>query len=309
VLVSFSHLMASHIVPSRASIVSIDSVLPNTPECFLSTAAAEVKETATAVAGAEKAKQEPYAKVAHAEAKKEQVAADRQRVADKAAARGTAKASSAATTTTTSLRSQTWSPGSSWFLSKIAAAQEATTAEVAMAEAAPTTRTATPVPKDESSPSLKSISPHRSDAPANPPGKGSVSSSWERSPLRNAEGSNSPTQRPPITNSASRGPASSLSTTSATATAWSTSNMSSASLLSRELNLGKEKQEAVRAAESLVNVAVSPLEVEACESRTPASAYQGADDSFLLHEKYFFKDGNVTFLVRSHTVFYRHVYT
>ena len=50
--------------------------------------------------------------------------------------------------------------------------------------------------------------------------------------------------------------------------------------------------------ESQAKAAINFIEVEMAKSRTPSSAYQGADQSFPRHEKYFFKDGNITFLVR-----------
>ena len=163
-------------------------------------------------------------------------------------------------------------------------------------------------PEDEPSPSSKSAVPHGPDASS---GKDSIFPSTEPSPLRNAGGSGSSTQRPPISNTSSRGPASSLSTASATATTWSTSNLSPATLLSQELNssLSKRKQEAPRTTEYRAGTPISPLVLETSEGRTPASTYPGADDSFLRHEKYFFSDGNITFLVRGYGVNYRDVHT
>lgn len=40
------------------------------------------------------------------------------------------------------------------------------------------------------------------------------------------------------------------------------------------------------------------LAMGSCESETPDPSGWQSDDSFVQHSKYFFKDGNVTFLVR-----------
>jgi len=40
------------------------------------------------------------------------------------------------------------------------------------------------------------------------------------------------------------------------------------------------------------------LGMESGESETPAGTLRQSDDSFIRHNKYFFKDGNITFLVR-----------
>ncbi|KAI0250019.1 hypothetical protein BJV78DRAFT_1376974 [Lactifluus subvellereus] len=73
--------------------------------------------------------------------------------------------------------------------------------------------------------------------------------------------------------------------------------MSPAPLLPQELELGKENQEAPRASEYQARTLISSLVTETGEGRAHASTYLGADDSLLQHEKYFFNDGNITFLV------------
>jgi hypothetical protein len=56
--------------------------------------------------------------------------------------------------------------------------------------------------------------------------------------------------------------------------------------------------ESPNATESQAKAGINLVGVEMAESRTPTSVSQGADHSFPRHEKYFFKDGNITFLVR-----------
>jgi hypothetical protein len=43
--------------------------------------------------------------------------------------------------------------------------------------------------------------------------------------------------------------------------------------------------------------------------RTHGGSYTGADGLFIRHEKYFFSDGNVTFMVRGHGIGYGGVHT
>jgi hypothetical protein len=43
----------------------------------------------------------------------------------------------------------------------------------------------------------------------------------------------------------------------------------------------------------------APVAQPACGSETPAGIQLITDDSFVRHDKYFFKDGNITFLVRA----------
>jgi hypothetical protein len=52
------------------------------------------------------------------------------------------------------------------------------------------------------------------------------------------------------------------------------------------------------AAESQAKGTMSYLMIEPGGGKTPDGSCPGADDPFLRHEKYFFKDGNITFLVR-----------
>jgi hypothetical protein len=52
------------------------------------------------------------------------------------------------------------------------------------------------------------------------------------------------------------------------------------------------------AAESHAKGTMSYLMTEPGAGKTPGGSCPVADDSFLRHEKYFFKDGNITFLVR-----------
>ncbi|KAI0250020.1 hypothetical protein BJV78DRAFT_615971 [Lactifluus subvellereus] len=170
----------SPVLPNRASIVSVDSILPDARDSSLSTTEAKTKAIADIVAEgnatAEKEKQETDARATQArveasvveerEVEEEKVAKQRaadkvaraarapsaeeqvakQRAADKAA-REAARLSSANAVAT----------GSSWFLSKISQAA------AEMAAALP--------PKDESSASSKSTTLHGSDASAKPPGK------------------------------------------------------------------------------------------------------------------------------------------
>lgn len=62
--------------------------------------------------------------------------------------------------------------------------------------------------------------------------------------------------------------------------------------------------EAPRAAKSRTKGAMSSSVIEPGEVRKPANECTRADDPFIPHDKYFFKDGNVTFLVRDHDVGY-----
>ena len=63
--------------------------------------------------------------------------------------------------------------------------------------------------------------------------------------------------------------------------------------------------EAPHPAESWAKGAMSYLMIEPSGGKTPGGSYPGADDLFLRHDKYFFNDGNITFLVRG----YRGVHT
>jgi hypothetical protein len=56
--------------------------------------------------------------------------------------------------------------------------------------------------------------------------------------------------------------------------------------------------EASRIADSRIKGALTSLVIEPSGSGGRASAHPETDPSFTKHEKYFFKDGNVTFLVR-----------
>jgi hypothetical protein len=77
------------------------------------------------------------------------------------------------------------------------------------------------------------------------------------------------------------------------------------SVLSHELEASSivQPKEARPAPESLANhMSFLLAEPSGNETSTSASTYQRADtadDSFTRHHKYFFKDGNVTFLVRA----------
>ena len=330
--------IVSPVLPSRASIVSVDSILPDTRGSSLSTTGAKAKAIPDAVAdvnaAAEKEKQESNAhatrvradaaaararkkeerrlekewemaelrakqveeqaanlramatiRAARTSSAEEQIA--KQRTADKAA-REAARLSS-----TNAITAPRWGPagsGSGWIFNKLTQPAE-------VAAAAPL--------KDESNPSSKSITSHGSDTSVEPPGKSTYPSS-EVGPLGNVGGSS---QRPPIANSASRDPVSSLPTTSTRKIAWATINMPPASLLSQELEPGKESQEAPRAFEYQAGSSINSLVTETGEGRPPANAYLGADDSLLRHDKYFFNDGNITFLVRGLGVSYRDVHT
>ena len=72
------------------------------------------------------------------------------------------------------------------------------------------------------------------------------------------------------------------------------------SILSDTHEISLSVPEAPRAAESRARAkgAMSYLMIEPGRGKTPGSSYPGADDPFLRHEKYFFKDRNITFLVR-----------
>jgi hypothetical protein len=313
-------------LPNIASIISIDSILPDTRKGSLKATETEAQAIADVAAfitaAAKRAKKEAdvlaalaVAEAAAAEVRKEeerkrlekesamamirakqheeQVAV--QRAADNAK-RETPRAL-LAKATVASPRHSAWG-----LFNKFTQAVEATSTIVVP-----------PAPEDEQNPSLKSTVPHGLDASSD---KDSIFPSTEPSPslLRNAGSSGSSTPRPTISNSSSRGPASSLSTASATATAWSTSNLSPATLLSKELNSslskgkGKQKQEPPRAAEYRAGTPISSLVLETSQGRTPDSTDPGAD-SLIRHEKYFFSDGNITFLVRGHGVRYRNVQT
>jgi hypothetical protein len=72
-------------------------------------------------------------------------------------------------------------------------------------------------------------------------------------------------------------------------------------VLSHERETSSAVQEATGPAPEFLAKQWSFLSAEPRETSTSASTYQTADtadDSFTRHNKYFFKDGNVTFLVR-----------
>jgi hypothetical protein len=304
-----NELGASPVLPSRASIVSIDAILPNlntldseSSPSRASVLEVDVKESADSAI--EKTKRETCAQVkAEAKAKKEEERErrDKKRETRMAASpvQAAKKAEGHVATATTSSQNPSCAPGGYLFCKMIAEAAEAAMAEMIVADSVTQITSPSPSPKDMPSPVFKSTTDSRDDSvvpSAKSPRKTPAS---PRSEPRNVGGFSSPIKRSSIANLMSRRPASSISTTSATATAWSTSNMSSAALLSQGLNLNRGKREGHRAVESQTKPAINPMEVEVqtVKSRTPVSAYARADGSYLRHEKYFFKDGNITFLV------------
>ena len=72
------------------------------------------------------------------------------------------------------------------------------------------------------------------------------------------------------------------------------------SILSDTYEISLSVPEAPRAAESRARAkgAMSCLMIEPGGGKTPGGSCPVVDDPFLRHEKYFFKDGNITFLVR-----------
>lgn len=84
----------------------------------------------------------------------------------------------------------------------------------------------------------------------------------------------------------------------ANAPAASPASSSSASVVSFEsitsdIQLPKAPEDATETGTNPVNTSTG----EASAGQTPTSSYPGIDDSFLRHDTYFFKDGNITFLV------------
>jgi hypothetical protein len=298
-----NELGPSPVLPSRASIVSIDAILPNlntrdsdseSSPSRASTLEVEIKESDDSAI--EKAKRGAYAYTrvkVEAKAKKEEEGGrlDKSRMGMspvQAAKQAEGRATVAAT-------SSSRNPA---FCKMIDEAAEVVMAEMNVADSV--TRITSPSPSTD--PRGSSVAP-----PAKFPRKTSAS---PRTESRNVGSFSSPVRRSLIANLVSRGPASSISTTSATATAWSTGKMSLAALLSHGLNLNKGKREGHRAAESQAKPAINPMEVEfkTVRSRTPTSTYARALDSYLRHEKYFFKDGNITFLVWGYPVNYHRVH-
>jgi hypothetical protein len=62
-------------------------------------------------------------------------------------------------------------------------------------------------------------------------------------------------------------------------------------------------------AESRVKDAMPSLVIQPGGGKTHGGSYTGPDGPFIRHEKYFFSDGNVTFLVRGHGIGYGGVHT
>jgi hypothetical protein len=297
-----NELGPSPVLPSRTSIVSIDAILPNlntrdsdseSSPSRASSLEVEIKESDDSAI--EKAKRGGYAYTwvkAEAKAKKEEERGrlDRTREIQMAASSSQA-AKQAEGRATVAATSSSQNPA---FCKMIDEAAEVAMAEMNVADSV--TRITSPSPSTD--PRGSSVAP-----PAKSPKKTSAS---PRSESRNVGGFSGPVRRSLIANLVSRGPASSISTTSATATAWSTGKMSLAALLSHGLNLNKGKRESHRATESQAKPAME-VEFKTVKSRTPTSTYACAHNSYLRHEKYFFKDGNITFLVWGHPVNHRRV--
>jgi hypothetical protein len=70
------------------------------------------------------------------------------------------------------------------------------------------------------------------------------------------------------------------------------------SLLSDTRDGSVSASEAPCDAGSLGKSTMSPLVIEPGKGKTPRDFYPGADGPTTRHEKYFFNDGNITFLVR-----------
>jgi hypothetical protein len=302
-----NELGPSPVLPSRASIVSIDAILPNlntrdsdseSSPSRASSLEVEIKESDDSAI--EKAKRGAYAYTrvkVEAKAKKEEERGRLDRTRETRMAASSAQAAKQAEgQATVAATSSSQNPA---FCKMIDEAAEVAMAEMNVADSVTRITSPSPSPSPSTDPRGSSVAP-----PAKSPRKTSAS---PRSESRNVGGFSGPVRRSLIANLVSRGPASSISTTSATATAWSTGKMSLAALLSHGLNLNKGKREGHRAAESQAKPAME-VEFKTVKSRTPTSTYACAHNSYLRHEKYFFKDGNITFLVWGHPVNYHRVH-